>query len=79
LLDTLIIGSLGAYLVWMMSGLVPIAGQSVYLILPPRFPEVQFTETKSRIVTHNFDPEGNAYIQSVRLDGQIVSSIVELY
>jgi len=64
-------GSLGAYLVWMMSGLVPIAGQSVYLILPPRFPEVQFTVTKSRIIAHNFQP-GDTYIQYVTVDGKLV-------
>ena len=57
----------------MMSGLVPIAGQSVYLLLPPRFPEVQFTVTKSRIVTHNFHPD-HTYIQNVTVDGQPVCS-----
>lgn len=55
----------------MMSGLVPIAGQSVYLILPPRFPEVQFAVTKSRIVAHNFQP-GDTYIQNVTVDGKLV-------
>ena len=68
-------GSLGAYLVWIMSGLVPIAGQSVYLILPPAFPEVQWTETKSRIITHNFYPD-HVFIQNVIVDGQLVTSLL---
>jgi putative alpha-1,2-mannosidase len=65
------LGSLGAYLVWIMSGLVPIAGQSVYLILPPSFSEVQWTVTGSRIIAHNFGP-GNEFIQNVIVDGQPV-------
>jgi putative alpha-1,2-mannosidase len=65
------LGSLGAYLVWIMSGLVPIAGQSVYLILPPSFPEVQWTVTGSRIITHNFHPD-HEFIQNVTVDGQPV-------
>jgi len=51
-----------------MSGLVPIAGQSVYLILPPYFPEIQFMVTHSRIVVHDFGHE-NYFIQSVTVDG----------
>ena len=66
-----IIGSLGAYLVWIMSGLLPIAGQSVYLILPPAFPEVQWTVTNSRIISHDFHPD-NAFIQRVTVDGKPV-------
>jgi len=71
----LITGSLGADLVWIMSGLVPIAGQSVYLILPPAFPEVQWTETNSRIITHNFHPD-EVYIQNVTVNGQPVTFFV---
>jgi len=54
--------------VWVMSGVVPIAGQSVYLILPPYFPEIQFMVTNSRIVVHNFGDE-NQFIQSVMVNG----------
>jgi putative alpha-1,2-mannosidase len=54
-----------------MSGLVPIAGQSVYLILPPSFQEIQWTVTGSRIIVHEFGPE-NQYIQNVTVDGQPV-------
>ena len=64
-------GSLGAYLVWILSGLFPIAGQSVYLIIPPAFPEVQWTVTGSRIITYNFSP--NAFIQNVTVNGQPVT------
>jgi hypothetical protein len=75
----LIVGSLGAYLVWMMSGLVPIAGQSVYLILPPYFPEVQWTIPNSRIITHNFSRD-NIFIQSVTVNGENVApSIPGIY
>jgi putative alpha-1,2-mannosidase len=62
----------------MMSGLVPIAGQSVYLILAPAFPEVQWTVTNSRIITHNFHPD-NVFIQSVRVDGKPVHLRVVIY
>ena len=68
-------GSLGAYLVWIMSGLVPIAGQSVYLILPPKFPQVQWMMLHSRIITHNFG-DGNDFIQSVTVNGQSVFPIL---
>jgi putative alpha-1,2-mannosidase len=54
-----------------MTGLFPIAGQSVYLILPPFFPEVQWTMTNSRIITHNIGPE-NLFIQNVTVDGKSV-------
>ena len=69
------LGSLGAYVVWLMSGLVPIAGQSVYLILPPYFPEVQWTVPNSQIITHNFG-EGNTFIQNVTVDGIPVPSLL---
>jgi putative alpha-1,2-mannosidase len=67
-------GSLGAYLVWMMSGLVPIAGQSVYLILPPFFPQVQWTIPNSRIITHHMSPE-NQFIHSVIVNGHPVPTL----
>jgi len=54
-----------------MSGLLPIAGQSVYLILPPSFPEIQFTETRSRIIVDNFDP-ANPFITNVTVNGRPV-------
>ena len=66
-----VLGSLGAYIVWLLSGLVPIAGQSVYLILPPSFPEIQWTIPNSRIITHNFTPE-NQFIQNVTVNGKPV-------
>lgn len=68
------LGSLGAYLVWILSGLFPIAGQSVYLIIPPAFPEVQWTVTGSRIITHNFTPDG--YIQNITVNGQPVTPFI---
>lgn len=61
----------------MMCGLVPIAGQSVYLILPPAFPEIQWTVTNSRIVTRNFHPL-NQFIQSVKVDGKPVLTMTLL-
>ena len=54
-----------------MSGFVPIAGQSVYLILPPAFSEIQWTVTNSRITTRNFHPD-NVFIQSITVDGKPV-------
>jgi putative alpha-1,2-mannosidase len=54
-----------------MTGLFPIAGQSVYLILPSLFPEVQWTVTNSKIITHNGGPE-NYFIQNVTVDGKPV-------
>jgi len=56
---------------WIMSGLFPIPGQSVYLILRPAFPAVQWTVTNSRILTNGFGPE-NLFIQNVTVDGQPV-------
>lgn len=69
-------GSLGAYLVWILSGLFPIAGQSVYLIIPPAFPEVQWTVTGSRIITHNFGPY--SFIKNITVNGQPVLPPVQL-
>jgi putative alpha-1,2-mannosidase len=77
LVTFLIKGSLGAYIVWIMTGLVPIAGQSVYLILPPAFPEVQWTVTNSRTIVRNRAPD-NIYIQSVTVDGIPVTPIANL-
>jgi putative alpha-1,2-mannosidase len=64
-------GTMGAYMTWIMSGLFPIAGQSVYLIIRPAFPAVQWTVTNSRIITQNFGPD-NLFIQSVTVDGKPV-------
>ena len=64
-------GTLGAYMTWIMSGLFPITGQSVYLIIRPAFPAVQWTVTNSRILTHNFGPN-NLFIQNVTVDGEPV-------
>jgi hypothetical protein len=62
-----------------MCGLLPIAGQSVYLILPPSFPEIQFTETKSWILVHNFGPE-NSFIANVTVNGQpVLSPLPNMY
>jgi putative alpha-1,2-mannosidase len=63
---------LGAYVVWLMCGLLPIAGQSVYLILPPSFSDIQFTETGSRIVVHDFDPVANPFVTNITVNGQPV-------
>jgi putative alpha-1,2-mannosidase len=62
---------MGAYMAWIMSGLFPIAGQSVYLIIRPAFPAVQWTTSNSRIIAHNFSPN-NMFIQNVTVDGQPV-------
>jgi len=64
-------GTMGAYITWIMSGLFPIPGQSVYLIIRPAFPAIQWTVTNSRIITNGFGP-GNLFIQNVTVDGQPV-------
>jgi len=64
-------GTMGAYMTWIMSGLFPIPGQSVYLIIRPAFSAVQWTVTNSRILTNSFRPE-NLFIQNVTVDGQPV-------
>ncbi|KAE9372875.1 glycoside hydrolase family 92 protein [Stipitochalara longipes BDJ] len=70
-------GAMGAFTVLAMMGLWPVAGQDVYLITPPYFPQVKVrngvTGKVATIKCENFEGEGrgNIYIQSARLDGEI--------
>ena len=68
-------GSMGAFVVFGMLGLFPIAGQNVYLISAPFFEEVQianaFTGKTATIRAVGFDPDyENIYIQSATVNGE---------
>lgn len=59
-----------------MSGLFPVAGQNVYLIVPPFFESVSYTSPitgkVATIKNLNFDAEyRNMYIQSAKLNGEV--------
>lgn len=58
-----------------MSGLFPVAGQNVYLIIPPFFESVSYTNAitgkTATIKNINFDAQyKNIYVQSATLDGE---------
>ncbi|OAQ69581.1 alpha-1,2-mannosidase subfamily [Purpureocillium lilacinum] len=68
-------GAMGSFSTLAMMGVWPIAGQDVYLINPPFFPEVtiinRITKKKATIRNINFDANyKNIYIQSAKLDGK---------
>jgi putative alpha-1,2-mannosidase len=69
-------GAMGSFNVLAMMGLWPVAGQDVYLITPPYFPEVRVrngvTGKVATIKCTGFDGAyENIYIQSAKLDGQV--------
>lgn len=57
-------GSMGAFVVFSMLGLWPVAGQNVYLITAPFFRESSVTSpvtgNTARIIAHNFDERGDS-------------------
>ncbi|KAI1091421.1 glycoside hydrolase family 92 protein [Rostrohypoxylon terebratum] len=68
-------GSMGAFVVFGMMGLFPIAGQDVYLISAPFFQQINITNpltgSTAQIKTVGFDADyENVYIQSVTVNGQ---------
>ncbi|KAK7516426.1 alpha-1,2-mannosidase, putative subfamily [Phyllosticta citriasiana] len=68
-------GAMGSFSTFSMLGFFPVAGQDVYLIIPPFFPEINVTSpVTGRVATVRnigFDPSYRArYIQRARLDGQ---------
>ncbi|KAI2615305.1 glycoside hydrolase family 92 protein [Hypoxylon sp. NC1633] len=68
-------GSMGAFVVFGMMGLFPIAGQDVYLISAPFFQAVNITNpmtgNTAQIKTIGFDSSyENIYVQSVKVNGQ---------
>ncbi|RYP47462.1 hypothetical protein DL768_006487 [Monosporascus sp. mg162] len=68
-------GSMGAFVVFGMLGLFPIAGQNVYLISAPFFEEVKIanalTGNTATIRAVGFDPSyENIYVQSVTVNGE---------
>ncbi|KAK8189420.1 glycoside hydrolase family 92 protein [Phyllosticta capitalensis] len=68
-------GAMGSFSSFTLLGFFPVAGQDVYLIIAPFFPEVNITSpvTGSVATVRNigFDPSYRArYIQRARLDGQ---------
>ncbi|KAK4501134.1 hypothetical protein PRZ48_006940 [Zasmidium cellare] len=72
-------GASGSFLAFAMSGLFPVAGQNVYLIIPPYFESVSYvhpiTGKTATIRNVNFkagDPD-RIYVQSARLDGKSYS------
>ena len=64
-------GSLGAFVVWVMMGMVPIAGSTQYLLLLPHFPEIYLHETQTRIVVNNFGVN-RTHVDSIKLNGKEV-------
>ncbi|GAB1315992.1 hypothetical protein MFIFM68171_06202 [Madurella fahalii] len=67
--------AMGAFSAFAMMGFFPVAGQDVYLLTPPFFPEVRLkAKEKGRwavIRVRNFDPAGERiYIKSARLNGK---------
>ncbi|ORY55716.1 family 92 glycosyl hydrolase [Pseudomassariella vexata] len=68
-------GSMGAFVVFGMLGLFPIAGQDVYLISAPFFEEISvknsFSGNTAKVRTVGFDAQyENIYIQNVTVDGK---------
>ncbi|OLN85140.1 putative secreted glycosidase-like protein 3 [Colletotrichum chlorophyti] len=68
-------GAMGAFLVFSIMGLFPVAGQDVYLITPPFFGEISIkspvTGKTATVKCVGFDATyKNIYVQSARLDGQ---------
>lgn len=68
-------GASGSFIAFAMSGLFPVAGQDVYLIIPPFFESVSYTSPltgkTATIRNRNFDAEYNKiYIQSATLNGK---------
>lgn len=68
-------GAMGAFSSLAMLGLWPVAGQDVYLITPPFFPEVSVTSgltgRTATVRCRNFDAAyANIYIQDATLDGR---------
>ena len=63
--------AMGAFNGMAMMGFFPVAGQSVYLLTAPFFPEVKIQTRSDRpaIIRRRGDPKG-IYIQSVTLDGE---------
>jgi len=67
--------AMGAFSAFAMMGFFPVAGQDVYLLTPPFFPEVKIRARKpgkwAVIRVKNFDPGAKAiYIQSATLNGR---------
>ncbi|KAK0707449.1 glycoside hydrolase family 92 protein [Lasiosphaeris hirsuta] len=67
--------AMGAFSAFAMMGFFPVAGQDVYLLTPPFFPEVKIRAKGpgkwAVIRVRNFDPEQRAiYIQSAALNGK---------
>ncbi|TWB43443.1 GH92 family glycosyl hydrolase [Nitrospirillum pindoramense] len=67
-------GAMSSWLIFQMLGFFPVAGQDVYLISTPSFPEADLDlgEGKHfRVIAHNLDAERfNRYVQSATLNGQ---------
>ncbi|KAK8157275.1 glycoside hydrolase family 92 protein [Phyllosticta citrichinensis] len=68
-------GAMGSFSTFSMLGFFPVAGQDVYLIIPPFFPEINVTSpVTGKVATVRnigFDPSYRArYVQRARLDGQ---------
>ncbi|KAK3365454.1 glycosyl hydrolase family 92-domain-containing protein [Podospora didyma] len=76
-------GAMGAFSAFALMGFFPVAGQNVYLLTPPFFPQIRIrvpvTTIKGKkepdkwavIRVRNFDPEQKAiYIQSATLNGK---------
>lgn len=66
---------MGGFLFFSAMGLFPVAGQNVYLIIPPFFEEVSIrspqTGKKATVRNTNFDPSyKNLYIQSATVNGK---------
>jgi putative alpha-1,2-mannosidase len=66
-------GAMSSWLIFQSLGFYPNAGQDVYLLGTPRFPEVEIRLQSGkvfRILAKNLDAEGaNRYIQSATLNG----------
>ncbi|KAK4164565.1 family 92 putative glycoside hydrolase [Cladorrhinum sp. PSN259] len=69
--------AMGAFSAFAMMGFFPVAGQDVYLLVPPFFREVKIkakegTKNKWAVIrVENFDPEAKRiYIQSAKLNGK---------
>ncbi|KAF2834161.1 glycoside hydrolase family 92 protein [Patellaria atrata CBS 101060] len=69
-------GAMGSFQAFAMMGIFPNAGQDVYLITAPFFPEVSVknpqTGKTATVKCKNWDKEyHNIYIQSAKLDGEV--------
>lgn len=66
--------AMGAFTAFAFMGFFPVAGQDVYLLIPPFFPEVKIRARNGQwaiIRAKNFDPQRKAiYIQSATLNGK---------